>query len=548
MYQALYRKYRPINFDTVIGQDVIVKILKNSIINNNFSHAYLFFGPRGTGKTTLSKIFARNINCLNPINGNACGKCSNCKDSFSKDCLDIIEIDAASNNGVDEIRELRNNVSLVPNNLKYKVYIIDEVHMLSIGAFNALLKTLEEPPEHVVFILATTESHKVPDTIVSRCQCYSFKNISNDNIIKNLKMIVEKEKVKIDDEVLNNIAIQSDGGMRDALSLLDKLISYNSNHITLDDFINVNGIVSYKELDLFLNSILEGNEVEVIKLINYFNNRGKSLVQIIIQLLNYCRDLMVDYIKNNSTDTIEINKLNNFSNFLNINLTDIKKASNKKVYIELLLLNYIITNKNIKNVVENRKNEDIKEIREKSIDFPLEKKKQLNDYNQSFKNKLKETIVTNIDEIMSVRINNTLALADKKILKDEQEKFNLLKDYTFDQEFGYIVCNLLDSKLRVASKDSIIISYDLESTVEQNLKIINLLTKIYNNITNSSKKIAIISDNKWNELRKEYINNIKNEGFYKIMPEPEEILEELVKNDIISSSAVDLFGDIVEFE
>ena len=189
MYQALYRKYRPILFSDVVGQDSIVKTLKNSIMNKSFSHAYMFFGPRGTGKTSLSKIFARSINCLDPEDGEACGKCANCKISFDKDPVDIIEIDAASNNGVEEIRKLIDNINLVPTSLKYKVYIIDEVHMLSTGAFNALLKTLEEPPEHVVFILATTDPMKVPSTIVSRCQTFSFKRIDNSEIVNLLKDI-----------------------------------------------------------------------------------------------------------------------------------------------------------------------------------------------------------------------------------------------------------------------------------------------------------------------------------------------------------------------
>ena len=197
MYQALYRKYRPKDFDSVVGQDSIIKTLKNSIINHNFSHAYMFFGPRGTGKTTISKIFARNINCLEPVDGLACGKCDHCKVSFSKECVDIIEIDAASNNGVDEIRELKNKISLVPSELKYKVYIIDEVHMLSMGAFNALLKTLEEPPEHIIFILATTDPQKVPETIISRCQCFSFKRIPSSIIKEKLVNICHDEKIKV---------------------------------------------------------------------------------------------------------------------------------------------------------------------------------------------------------------------------------------------------------------------------------------------------------------------------------------------------------------
>ena len=203
MYRALYRKYRPQGFDSVVGQNTIVKTLQNSVKNKSFSHAYMFFGPRGVGKTTASKIFARAINCLEPVDGNACGKCKSCVHSFEKECVDIIEIDAASNNGVDEIRELKNKISLVPAELKYKVYIIDEVHMLSIGAFNALLKTLEEPPEHAIFILATTDPQKVPETIISRCQCFSFNRISDDMIVDRLKTVCESENIEFDDEVLD---------------------------------------------------------------------------------------------------------------------------------------------------------------------------------------------------------------------------------------------------------------------------------------------------------------------------------------------------------
>ena len=206
MYHALYRKYRPTAFDDVVGQNVVVNTLKNAIKYNHISHAYLFSGPRGTGKTTIAKIFARSVNCLESVDGFACGKCSSCLYSFSKECMDIIEIDAASNNGVDEIRELRSKVNILPSELKYKVYIIDEVHMLSIGAFNALLKTIEEPPEHVIFILATTDPQKIPATIISRCQWYSFKKISNDDIKKKLSEIVNSENILIEDKVLDKIA------------------------------------------------------------------------------------------------------------------------------------------------------------------------------------------------------------------------------------------------------------------------------------------------------------------------------------------------------
>ena len=298
MYQALYRKYRPMDFDSVVGQSSIVKTLKNSIIHHSFSHAYLFIGPRGTGKTTISKIFARNINCLDPKDGCACGKCSACLYSFSKECMDILEIDAASNNGVDEIRELRNKISLVPTELKYKVYIIDEVHMLSIGAFNALLKTLEEPPEHAVFILATTDPQKIPETIISRCQTFSFQKFNSSFLFDRLDYVCKNEKIDIDPEVLSNIADISDGGMRDALGLLDKLYSFSNGKITLDDFYEINGVVSNSDLSKLLDYILTGNISDFLTLLHKFDYNGKNLIQIMNQLLIYTRNLLVDYYLN----------------------------------------------------------------------------------------------------------------------------------------------------------------------------------------------------------------------------------------------------------
>ena len=285
MYRALYRKYRPQGFESVVGQNTIVRTLKNSIINNSFSHAYIFFGPRGVGKTTASKIFARAINCLEPVNGDACGKCKNCIHSFEKECVDIIEIDAASNNGVDEIRELKNKISLVPAELKYKVYIIDEVHMLSLGAFNALLKTLEEPPEHAIFILATTDPQKVPETIISRCQCFSFKRISEEMIVKRLREVCEMEGIEVDDNVLLEIAISSDGGMRDALGALDKLTAYTKSKITVDDFAELNGVITSKMLEELCNCIFNGDISQVLSLISKYNNDGKNLIQILLQIM-----------------------------------------------------------------------------------------------------------------------------------------------------------------------------------------------------------------------------------------------------------------------
>ena len=226
LYQALYRKYRPKTFNDVAGQEVIVKTLKNIIKNNKLTHAYLFIGPRGTGKTSIAKIFAKTINCENSKDGISCENCDICISNNNNENIDVIEMDAASNNGVDEIREIKNHVTLLPTMSKYKVYIIDEVHMLTTGAFNALLKTLEEPPKHVIFILATTEPHKIPLTIISRCQSFEFKPIPKSVMTQKLKYICDEEKINVTDDALDLIAIDSNGGMRDAIGLLDQLNAY----------------------------------------------------------------------------------------------------------------------------------------------------------------------------------------------------------------------------------------------------------------------------------------------------------------------------------
>lgn len=606
MYQALYRKYRPKDFNSVVGQDSIIKTLKNSIINHNFSHAYMFFGPRGTGKTTVSKIFARNINCLAPVDGIACGVCDSCKVSFSKECVDIIEIDAASNNGVDEIRELKNNINLVPSELKYKVYIIDEFHMLSAGAFNALLKTLEEPPEHAIFILATTDPQKVPDTIVSRCQCFSFKRISSSVIENRLKDVCNEEKIDVDPQVLNKIALFSDGGLRDALGSLDKLVSFSGNNISIDDFNEINGTVSDEDVDSFLVSLFDGNISDVLGFINKFNDSGKNLIQIIVQIINYSRNLVVDYFLNNKNCDFSIDLLQIMINSLNEKMFDIRNSGNPMVYIEMFFLKFIndnivaspvrntIVDKNISNAntktdivtVESSVSEYSNVISSDSIhhdnivtdvnsnsvnnnndisndesdsDFDFESYMSDSDLDSdvNFNDSISDDInldgsipkILNIDEVINCRINNTFATANKELLKQESSKFELLKEFSFDQEIGYLVNSILDSTIRVVGENDFIISYDSEAAVNQNLMNIIKLNEVYNKITSSNKNIAIISDEKWNILKNEYISHLKNNVKYEFVDEPEFIIEDNRKDDIILSSAVSLFGkDIVEFE
>ena len=293
-YTALYRKFRPSKFDDVKGQDHIVATLKNQIKAERVGHAYLFTGTRGTGKTTIAKIFAKSVNCEQPVDGSPCGECAICKAIANGSSMNVIEIDAASNNGVDNIREIVEEVSYSPAEGKYKVYIIDEVHMLSIGAFNALLKTLEEPPSYVIFILATTEVHKIPITILSRCQRYDFKRISIETITARLKELMEKENVQVEDRALYYIAKTADGSMRDALSLMDQCIAFHyGSELTYDKVLDVLGAVDTEVFSRLLRAILASDVLGCISLLEEVIVQGRELVQFMSDFTWYLRNLIL---------------------------------------------------------------------------------------------------------------------------------------------------------------------------------------------------------------------------------------------------------------
>ena len=291
-YTALYRKFRPMTFSEVVGQEHITRTLKNQIITNRVGHAYLFNGGRGTGKTSSAKILARAINCLNPKDGEPCNECEICKAALNGSLTDIVEMDAASNNSVEDIRSIREEVNFLPTKAKYRVYIIDEVHMLSTGAFNALLKTLEEPPEHVKFILATTEPQKLPATILSRCQRFDFKRISNDDIKKRLKIVCEESKINITEGALNIIAILSDGAMRDALSILERC-NQDTDTIDEDKVKDLAGIPKTIYVSSIVKNILEYNVEGTIQSIDNILNEGKDLENFVWEILKYVKDMLV---------------------------------------------------------------------------------------------------------------------------------------------------------------------------------------------------------------------------------------------------------------
>ena len=292
-YTALYRKFRPKTFNEMVGQEHITKTLKNQIVAGRVGHAYLFNGGRGTGKTSAAKILARAINCLNPKDGEPCNECEICKEILSGANTDVVEMDAASNNSVEDIRSIREEVNFLPTSSKYRVYIIDEVHMLSTGAFNALLKTLEEPPEHVKFILATTEPQKLPATILSRCQRFDFKKISNSDIIKRLKEVCKKSEIEITDEALNTIAILSEGAMRDALSILERCVQDGLKNINEDNIKDLVGIPKITYIQEIIDGILEYNIEKVLTALVAVINEGKDVTNLTWELIKYTKDLLV---------------------------------------------------------------------------------------------------------------------------------------------------------------------------------------------------------------------------------------------------------------
>ena len=544
MYQALYRKYRPKKFENVVSQTTIIQTLENSIKTSHIGHAYLFSGPRGTGKTTAAKIFARAVNCLNYKDG-LCNECKNCIYSGQKECMDIIEIDAASNNGVDEIRELRNKVKILPSELKYKVYIIDEVHMLSIGAFNALLKTLEEPPEHVIFILATTDPQKIPNTIISRCQTFQFKKISPNDIKQMLEKIALNEKIEIEDEVLTSIASASDGGLRDAIGLLDKLSSYKLGKITYNDFLTMNGQIIENELLEFENSILAyKTDVMLEKIENYYNN-GKDLVQILKQLIYHLKDILINYYMKNENLEYSEKEIVELVSLLNEKISDIKKSDDIKVYVEILLLHFINQNKTVeKNISREIISEKNSKIIDTASDSDSKPTKEITPINNSDNN----VNYKHLKETMLIRAKNTLAEATKNNLNIEINTWKKINDYTFDVNNGYLACELLGGTPRASSNKSLIISYEHSSTLKRMSDHFQKLTTFYNDISNSNKKISFIEDSDWENLKKEYIMLLKSGKKMEIIDEP---TEEPKKGKTESSNesflrAKELFGDLVE--
>ena len=358
MAKALYRQYRPKTFDEVLGQDRVVNVLKNQVKNNNFSHAYIFAGERGCGKTTCAKIFAKAINCLHPKDGSPCLECENCKAIDDESTIDIIEMDAASNRRIDDIRNLKDNVIYPPNKLKYKVYIIDEAHMITREAFNALLKIMEEPPSHLVFILATTEIDKIPNTILSRVQNFEFNKIDSSKIKEQINIILDDKDIKMENEAIDLIIRKANGAMRDALSILDQVISYDSKDFKISDVEELLGVVDFYDIDKLTSSIFSFNQKEALSYIFSLRENNKSNKDILDSLTYYLRDIMVykmtkdesnfenkerlDFIKK-SSENIDIERLLDMLDILSEYSNKLRYSENTDLIIELLVVRLINT-------------------------------------------------------------------------------------------------------------------------------------------------------------------------------------------------------------
>lgn len=590
-YKALYRSYRPQTFEEIAGQEHIVTTLKNAIKENKIAHAYLFAGPRGTGKTTIAKILAKALNCESDIP--PCGTCDNCKSISEGQHPDVIEIDAASNNGVDEVRDLIDKVKYAPINGKYKVYIIDEVHMMTTGAFNALLKTLEEPPVHAIFILATTEPHKVIPTIISRCQRFDFKKVEDHDIVDRLEYVLDEEKMEYEKEALYTIAKLAEGGMRDALSILEQCLAYN-NSLTVEHINEVYGLLSMYNKINFIKRLLSKDIKNVLELLEQMLSSSIDIKRLTFDIIDILKDVII-YKNTKDLDILFVLSKHDVESIVpyiavdeSFHIIDIlveasgyyTQSLNAKTYFELAMLKICNTVKERTEdiqVLNQKQNESIVQSdievtsKEKVIEKPIVEEVHQTEVNSIEEVQLdqqiiieeieeeqkEETLLSPTDDI-TISFNdiiNILVQANRNILNDIKEKWPVIGRYRYNLNTAKLASMLFDGTPVAAAKGGIILSFAYQpqvNDVNYNLNYHHLKNFLKEILGEEYDFIAVTTDS-WPSIREKYIQ-MNREG---VLPEPrsihlshiEEYHEPEKKLTDAQKLAIDMFGeDIVEFE
>ncbi|WP_411843023.1 DNA polymerase III subunit gamma/tau [Salinicoccus sp. HZC-1] len=543
-YQALYRAFRPQTFQDVVGQKHVTKTLRNAIIRDKESHAYLFNGPRGTGKTSIAKIFAKALNCRFSSEGEPCNECDICLSITEGSANDVIEIDAASNNGVDEIRNIREKVKYAPSETRYKVYIIDEVHMLTTGAFNALLKTLEEPPGHAIFILATTEPHKIPATIISRCQRFDFKAIEINEIVGRLKYVADSESLEYEEDAIEYIARTSEGGMRDALSIMDQVIAYSNDYITLEDAVMITGGIKSEELNRWLKLIEQKDSREAFITYHRFIDEGKDPTRLIHELVYYIRDIILMKHSGEAEEDVafyhtEDKVLYEMIDVLNDAMVMMRFSVNTSVHLEVVIVKLIqVLNRN--ELAVETQSVDLSHIEQKltELERRLSNQPQTNPAPVQEK---KQTAASSKGFFSLRQIEKVLDHANKEDLvklKDDWPKV-----YQHVEEKGYHSLRSLikDSEPVAASDTHVLLKFknDLHSDlINKDEKKREELESLIPSIIDKEVKVVGVPDSSWLQVRHDYIQEKKANKEKKETSDekkPSDVAKEIFGNDIVET-------------